>query len=101
MSFLQAILDNPDDDAPRLVFADWLDERGDPRGELLRIQCRLAAWEPDLERRTALQRREQQLIAAHQDTWLGSLGRDCTHVEFRRGMAHVTIPLNRFLRRRS
>jgi uncharacterized protein (TIGR02996 family) len=23
-AFLQAILDDPDDDAPRLVYADWL-----------------------------------------------------------------------------
>ena len=29
-AFLRAILDNPADDAPRLVYADWLDERGDP-----------------------------------------------------------------------
>jgi uncharacterized protein (TIGR02996 family) len=29
-AFLASILDNPDDDTPRLVFADWLDETGDP-----------------------------------------------------------------------
>jgi uncharacterized protein (TIGR02996 family) len=28
-AFLRTILDNPADDAPRLVYADWLDERGD------------------------------------------------------------------------
>jgi uncharacterized protein (TIGR02996 family) len=28
-AFLRAILDHPADDAPRLVYADWLDERGD------------------------------------------------------------------------
>jgi uncharacterized protein (TIGR02996 family) len=27
-AFLQAILDSPDDDTPRLVYADWLDEHG-------------------------------------------------------------------------
>ncbi len=27
-SFLTVIVANPDDDTPRLVFADWLDERG-------------------------------------------------------------------------
>jgi uncharacterized protein (TIGR02996 family) len=26
--FLRAICESPDDDAPRLVFADWLDEHG-------------------------------------------------------------------------
>lgn len=27
MSFIRAIIDNPEDDAPRLIFADWLEER--------------------------------------------------------------------------
>jgi uncharacterized protein (TIGR02996 family) len=35
--FLQAIVENPDDDTPRLVYADWLDEHGDPaRTEFIR-----------------------------------------------------------------
>ena len=42
--FIAAILANPDDDVPRLVYADYLDERGDPRGEFIRVQCELAAW---------------------------------------------------------
>ena len=29
-AFLRAILANPEDDAPRLVYADWLDDTGDP-----------------------------------------------------------------------
>jgi uncharacterized protein (TIGR02996 family) len=41
-AFLRAILDNPDDDTPRLVYADWLEEQGDPRGEFIRLQCLLA-----------------------------------------------------------
>ena len=37
--FLRAICDNPADDAPRLVYADWLDEHGDPeRAEFIRLQ---------------------------------------------------------------
>jgi uncharacterized protein (TIGR02996 family) len=36
LPFLRAVHDAPDDDLPRLVFADWLDERGDWRGPLLR-----------------------------------------------------------------
>jgi uncharacterized protein (TIGR02996 family) len=40
-AFLKAIIQNPDDDTPRLVYADFLDERGDPRGEFLRVECRL------------------------------------------------------------
>ena len=39
---LRAVLADPDDDAPRLVLADWLEDRGDAdslaRGELIRVQ---------------------------------------------------------------
>ena len=35
--FLAAIVAHPHDWAPRLVFADWLEERGDPRAELIRL----------------------------------------------------------------
>ena len=42
-AFLQAILESPDDDTPRLAYADWLDEHGDPdRAEFLRVQGLLA-----------------------------------------------------------
>jgi uncharacterized protein (TIGR02996 family) len=39
--FLRAILEHPDDPVTRLAYADWLEERGDPRGELPRIELRL------------------------------------------------------------
>jgi uncharacterized protein (TIGR02996 family) len=29
-ALLRTIIDDPDDDAPRLIFADWLDENGNP-----------------------------------------------------------------------
>src|SRR5262249_35731960 len=43
ISFLRAILAKPCDAATRLVYADWLEERGDPRALFLRL-------DPDLER---------------------------------------------------
>jgi uncharacterized protein (TIGR02996 family) len=36
-AFLQEILAQPSDLTPRLAFADWLEEQGDPRAELLRL----------------------------------------------------------------
>ena len=36
-AFLQAMLANPEDNDLRLVFADWLEEWGDPRGEFIRL----------------------------------------------------------------
>jgi|SRR5579883_1196483 len=41
-AFLSTILANPDDDTLRLVYADWLDEHNDPRGEFIRLQCKHA-----------------------------------------------------------
>mgnify|MGYP001071086375 CR=1 FL=1 len=41
-AFLAAIRSNPADDTPRLVYADWLDERGDALGALLRAEFELA-----------------------------------------------------------
>jgi len=42
-AFLQAILESPDDDTSRLVYADYLDEHGGPdRAEFLRVQGLLA-----------------------------------------------------------
>jgi uncharacterized protein (TIGR02996 family) len=42
VALYRAVLANPGDDAPRLVYADWLDERGDPRGVYLRLDRELA-----------------------------------------------------------
>lgn len=39
--FLNTCAERPDDDGPRLVFADWLEERGDPWGEYIRNQIEI------------------------------------------------------------
>jgi uncharacterized protein (TIGR02996 family) len=39
--FLDGIKANPEDLAFRLVYADWLEDHGDPRSEYLRIHCTL------------------------------------------------------------
>jgi uncharacterized protein (TIGR02996 family) len=40
-AFLRSLLANPSDEPLRLVFADWLDEYGDPRGTFLRLEVAL------------------------------------------------------------
>ena len=43
LPFLAAALADPADDAPRLVYADWLDEYGQPdRATFLRLDCQLS-----------------------------------------------------------
>jgi uncharacterized protein (TIGR02996 family) len=78
-AFLADIIAHPDDDAPRLILADWLDERDAPgdrdRAEFIRVQCELGRWpcECDSEERVyhpecrcgekaILQRRQLELL---------------------------------------
>ncbi len=68
-AFLQAVLDAPDDDAPRLLFADWLDEHGDPdRAEFIRVQIALAGRPAD-HAVAGLRSRQNALLALHDDEW--------------------------------
>jgi uncharacterized protein (TIGR02996 family) len=42
-AFLDAIFDHPDDDTPRLVYADWLQEHGqEDYAQFIRLQCAVA-----------------------------------------------------------
>lgn len=45
-ALLAAIADDPADLSRWLVLADWLDERSDPRGELVRVHIALRSCEP-------------------------------------------------------
>lgn len=46
-ALLAAIAADPDADLPRLVYADFLDDHGDPdRAEFIRFQCRTARTDP-------------------------------------------------------
>ena len=91
-AFLEAIRDDPDDDSHRLIFADWLDDNGDPdRAEFIRAQCELARPLLAADRRAALQKRETELLQAHRAAWLGPLHRVVTWEadQFRRGFLEV------------
>jgi uncharacterized protein (TIGR02996 family) len=47
-ALLRAICERPWEDTPRLAYADWLDEHGQPeRAEFIRVQIELAAMEPN------------------------------------------------------
>jgi uncharacterized protein (TIGR02996 family) len=99
-AFLQAILESPDDDTPRLVYADYLDEHGDPdRAEFIRVQVALAALPPDDPRRGQLGDRERRLLAGHREDWLGPLRPLLSGWFFRRGFLDaITVPAATYLR---
>ncbi len=84
-AFLAAIAYRPDDDLPRLVYADWLDENGDPeRAEFIRIQIELANLSPIDPRREQLKARERELLRDHRERWGLDAFRGQSQV-FRRG----------------
>src|SRR6516164_7800348 len=69
----QTIHDEPNDNAPRLVFADWLDENGDPeRAEFIRGQIQLATIRPWEDQFLPLEIRCKELLRLNSN-WLGFL----------------------------
>ncbi|MBY0457216.1 MAG: TIGR02996 domain-containing protein, partial [Gemmataceae bacterium] len=70
-ALLRAICENPGEDTPRLVYADWLDENGDPeRAEFIRLQCALDAGDPFAPDRWSLLRREWNLLRRYGERWV-------------------------------
>jgi uncharacterized protein (TIGR02996 family) len=92
-SFFRTIKENPDDDTPRLIFADWLQERGDAaasaRGEFLRLNVLRHRLSPDDPHHDALKRREAEIVKQYQWEWLGPLA-DAACWTYRRGMIQLT-----------
>jgi len=70
-AFHQAILADVDNDQPRLVYADWLEEHGDPLGAFIRIQCEMAQLYPFDPRFEELTIREQQMLKSYGREWSG------------------------------
>jgi uncharacterized protein (TIGR02996 family) len=68
--FIWAILDAPDDDTPRLVFADWLEDHGEEaHAEFIRLQCRLAVHPQEDDQWLAWKIREEELWAVLHPKW--------------------------------
>jgi uncharacterized protein (TIGR02996 family) len=101
-AFLQAILDAPEDDTPRLVYADWLEDHGQAeRAQLIRLQCEAAALPWDDPRRPDLGKRSEHLLRKHRLEWLGPLPRGVRYDRFDRGLpvAKVAATARNFLAR--
>ena len=71
--FVAEIRNSPHEDAPRLVYADYLDEAGDPQGELIRVQVALSHLTPGDPERRELELREEELLREYADAWLAPL----------------------------
>jgi uncharacterized protein (TIGR02996 family) len=69
-----ALVENPDDLATHMAYADWLSENGDPRGEFIQVQLALEDPKVSAGDRKNLQKREEALLKKHAREWLGDLG---------------------------
>lgn len=70
-ALLAAVCDRPDDDTPRLIYADELDDAGEAaRAEFVRIQCELAGTPTLAEwRYDEMRRRERELFTGWRRRW--------------------------------
>jgi uncharacterized protein (TIGR02996 family) len=95
--FFHALQQGPQDDALRLVFADFLEDRGDEpstaHAELIRVQVRLAALSPltraEAEQVAQLRARQDELLARWQRAWLGDWAEALHGCTFRRGLVEA------------
>jgi uncharacterized protein (TIGR02996 family) len=99
MSRLDALVEEccltPDDDAPRLV---WADRAGGERGEFVVIQCALARGGLSPRQTGVLLRRERELILRYGEEWSGLAefmypGAEgwVNRIEFRRGFVEAIV----------
>jgi uncharacterized protein (TIGR02996 family) len=93
-ALLNAILAHPDEDTPRLAYADWLDETGGKanvaRAEYIRLQIRRAGGSNCVEQDPV---REDRLLEANSKHWKASLPKlsGVRWGTFVRGFPQVTV----------
>jgi uncharacterized protein (TIGR02996 family) len=101
--FLDDIAAHPEDDAPRLIYADWLEDNGQGhRAEFIRLQCRLATLDEHDPERLLLEERQADLLLVCEQEWRGSLPTSIRKepVSFRRGFVEqVSLTATTFLRK--
>jgi uncharacterized protein (TIGR02996 family) len=72
---LVALDENPGEAGPRMAYAAWLDDRGDPRSEYFRAEHRLRDAPPGGRSRHALGRAWRELRGAQDPAWLARIDR--------------------------
>ena len=94
LGLLESCKKQPEEDTPRLILADWLDDHGEPqRGELVRLQCTLGdhhfhdiTW-PNHD----AAEREEDLLAEHGRSWLGAWDRPGWGSRLSRGLVSLHV----------
>lgn len=107
LPFLRAIVQSPDDDLPRLVYADFLEESGEAaevaRAHFVRVQCELdkcphlqitKPWCEIRNRREALSAMESELLLKYDLIWFPLT----LKIKWHRGfVSEIHLPLTTFL----
>src|SRR5262245_44397861 len=94
-AFLRAIEADPRNDAPRLVFADWLEENGErDRAHFIRLQCEHARiydkYRPkDTPESDRLKKEIDALLKEHEAEWRKGLGKWAKDLSFERGFLNL------------
>lgn len=101
-ALLDAVLADPDNDAPRLAYAAWYDDREtpDPRGEFIRVQIERVnvGQSGDQSIRNDLDYRSEKLLTANRADWGGDVRSLVNGYEFDRGFIElVTLSARDFL----
>jgi uncharacterized protein (TIGR02996 family) len=108
LAFLRAAREQSDDDTPRLVLADWLEEHGSEadvgRAALIRLQCERARLDADGPRAAELREQENTLWDRYEDAWLGPVLAVCfggKHYRSfdARGLLHLSVDGGKLLTR--
>ena len=94
-------MEDPESDEARLIYADYLEESGDPRGEFIRVQCQLNNMTEDGEGYLELYRRQHQLLKENSESWIAGFGKlPISKPVFERGfVVGVTMTAKQLARR--
>ncbi len=99
-ALLAAIIENPEEDTPRLMFADWLQENGaTARGEFIRLQVEAAHAEPFSPQARTHEAAAQKLLQRHVGVWADHISERVCGQRFARGFVeHVSVNAATFAR---
>lgn len=74
-ALIEALQASPDDDDLRLIYADWLEERADPRADYFRLVAELAARSHQSDGYAALQSQLYELAKNTDQGWREKVGK--------------------------
>src|SRR5262245_14850623 len=95
VSLLQGCKDAPDEDVPRLILADWLEEQGETdRAEFVRLSVRLSGGEVPLRDEAVTLAGRHGLYSRDANCWLGECQWRVMGVTLQRGLLRLDCSLS-------